>query len=113
MRLLILGLALLTMNVNAAEAFKTGQELREECGDNSGFFMRGACYGFITAVFDLHSSWVESGVISEPQFCKPPKVTLDKLKSVITAYMDANPDDLDKTASGNVLNAFAQAFPCE
>ena len=113
MRLIVFLLALFAFNAHSAEAFKSGTELQQECSDEEGYFMRGACYGYLTAVFDLHSSWVEAKTIEKPQFCKPAGVTLDKLKSILLAYMDANPGELKKTASGNVLNAFAQAFPCE
>ena len=34
------------------------------------------------------------------------------LAQAVQAYFDANPEETTKTASGNVINAFAQAFPC-
>ena len=99
--------------------YLSGNDLQTDCRERSKFIDGrdhnpcdvGSCRTYIVSVADSHNAYVDWGYMS-PRFCSPDKVTQGQLAAVVIKYLEANPQDLHLAAAGIVVNALAQAFPC-
>ena len=118
MRVLIL-LISLSLSLPVYAEFYSANQLQTHCREYSKFRDRrdhdsydaASCRAYIVSVSDSHNTYVDWGDMS-PMFCKPAKVTQGQLAAVVIKYLEANPEELHYAAAGIVLNALAQAFPC-
>ncbi|HEX4695953.1 Rap1a/Tai family immunity protein [Sphingomonas sp.] len=90
--------------------FETGKSLFARCVSVSAED-QAACAAYVTGVADL----AETGKATKslpPLICAPAGTTPDKLKDVVVRYLRANADERSLAASGIVIAALSNAFPC-
>jgi hypothetical protein len=107
--ILVITVAMLSGN-SAFSDYYSGNKLLEYCNPNSS--KRDICTGYVAGTRGAIDTWkiwenIDSGI------CVPKEVTLGQSIKVVVKYLEANLDKLHLSASSNVLNAFADAFPCE
>ena len=107
--MLVVTAGLLSVN-SAYSDYYSGNKLLEYCNPNSS--NRDICTGYVAGTRGALDTWkiwenIDSGI------CVPKAVSLGQSIKVVVKYLEANPDKLHLSASSNVLNAFADAFPCE
>lgn len=90
----------------------SGSELLEYCSGPESGFRDGVCGGYVTGVHDLHSDVVEAKV-AKPLFCMPLGVKNGQLRLVVKKWLQEHPEKLHLPASGLVVGAFREAFPCK
>lgn len=56
---------------------------------------------------------VHSGLLGRRLFCTPEGIEVGALKETFTAYADAHPEQLERTASSPVIDAYRAAYPCD
>jgi hypothetical protein len=110
-RNLIAALLLIGASHGAMAGWESASELLTHCESEDNMYF-GACRGYLEAVEDTYhtaSRWqgFETGI------CMPEGVTVGQLVKVWIKYANENPETLHLTASGGVLNAYTQAFPCD
>jgi hypothetical protein len=88
----------------AAAAFKSGNELLQECAERPALF----CFGYIDAVSDAFVRNILNGY----EACVHKDVTADQLKDIVVQYLRLNPADRHLGAVGLVADAISKAFPC-
>lgn len=49
---------------------------------------------------------------NKPQFCPPPRFTVDDQKQIIVKYLKANPGRLGEAFARLAVDALKQAYPC-
>ena len=107
----ILAITTAMLSGNSAFAdYYSGNKLLEYCNPDSS--KRDICTGYVAGTrgaIDTWKTWenIDSGI------CVPKEVSLGQSIKVVVKYLEANPDKLHLSASSHVLNAFAEAFPCE
>ena len=94
-------------------ALYTGNELLSHCSDSDAVYNNGLCIGFIAGVSDLHSTFVNAEILSQPQVCVADQVTLGQLEEVVVKFLNDNRESLHESASGLVMVALRSAYPCE
>jgi hypothetical protein len=107
--MLVITAGLLSVS-SAYSDYYSGNKLLEYCNPNSS--KRDICTGYVAGTRGAIDTWkiwenIDSGI------CVPNEVTLGQSIKVVVKYLETNPDKLHLSASSNVLNAFADAFPCE
>lgn len=102
---------LLTMQVVSVSNFETGATLYARC-TSSKAEDEAICTAYITGVADVVSTGQSTKTLP-PLVCTPDGTTIDKYKDAVVAYLKANPDDRSLAASGQVIGALSEAFPCK
>jgi hypothetical protein len=91
-----------------ANSFKTGNDLLQYCEDAS----QPVCTAYIMGVVDSISVYQQ--VTSAPKFaCVPTHVTAGQVRDIVVRYLKAHPQDRHLTASGEVIMALKEVWPCK
>ena len=101
---LLVFLGLVAGQAQAGEGRLNGSGLLEYCSGPESGFGHGVCGGYVTGVHDLQG---------KPLFCTPLDVTNGQLQLVVKKWLQEHPEKLHYTASGLVVEAFKEAFPCK
>src|SRR3954470_7302516 len=72
----------------------------------------GLVRGFVTGVVDTNDFVSQLNSI-EIKICLPPGVTINRVGDIACKYLADHPEERHHTASGVVLKAIFQAFPCQ
>jgi len=73
----------------------------------------GVCSGYIAGVRDTVKVMKIAYRDDEKKgYCLPENVQIIPLMQVVASFLENNPEALDQPAVGNVVFAFAAAFPC-
>ena len=115
--LLIFFLFCTTSQVSARDFYLSGNEFLNDCekffkDENEGQARTGYCLGFVASVVDTHSTFVGWGKL-EKYFCLPESVTQGQLPRIVYKFLKEHPEDLHQVASGLIVRALYNAFPCE
>lgn len=86
--------------------YLTGTQLNNECIKVKSAL----CDGYVMAVVDTYSDMQE--VYNQTAICLRPRVTNTQLTAIVSKYLLANPEEWHFRASGIVLKALSNAFPC-
>ena len=71
--------------------YRTGNDLLNDCCQETGTFLIGVCTGYITATSDLISTYQTiKGAARE--VCVPQAVTIGQLRDIVVRYLVNNPD---------------------
>lgn len=100
-------LMVLSSPVHAA-GIAAGNVLLEQCESRDNSVYEGACYGFITGVYDTSDGKTWNG----KTYCSPKGVTTGQLVKVVIKWLNEHPEALHNTAASLVQAAFLEAFPC-
>jgi len=97
----------------------SGKHLRDYCGEKQPARMdlgAGLCDGYIWGVNDtlqqLRLSRSNQGLPVPHGACVPADVGGPQLRTAVTRYLDANPDNLHFNAAGLVMLALEAEWPC-
>lgn len=91
-------------------AYLTGNDLLAYCNSGVPTHLY-YCAGYVTAAVD-HDRGLMSVLKAKPNFCIPATVTSKQLADIALAYLQANPATLHYAATGAVVTAIGEAFPC-
>jgi hypothetical protein len=95
---------------SSAMSFQTGNQLYDFCTSPSATYSVGVCYGYVLGVYDF-LALAASQTPGSP-VCIPEHATVQELVDTVKKFLTDNPSTRHNTASGLVLAALAQAFPC-
>lgn len=98
----IFGLALPAADAKAG--FETGRSLLGHC-TSENIAAKSHCLGYIVGVYDAMDT--------TRFFCTPSDITAGRLRDIVLAYLQQNPERWDFDAENLVTIALGQAFPCE
>jgi len=93
-------------------SYEDGRGLMKICLGESNFEL-GVCHSYLVGIHDAHGSFVHAGSMPKKVFCTPDGVEVGVLKEAFLTYAVAHPEELQRTASSLVIDAFRLAFPCE
>ncbi len=115
-RAIILAAALLLACGQAAAdssgySYEDGEGLLKACQGDSNFDL-GVCHSYLVGIHDAQGSFVHAGLLTGKSFCLPEGVEVGALKEAFLTYAGARPENLHRTASSLVIDAFRIAFPC-
>ncbi|MDA9625670.1 Rap1a/Tai family immunity protein [Luminiphilus sp.] len=96
----------------ATNYFWTGSQLLELC-ENDSVAQYAGCTGFILGVSDTTASYNDTDVMMVTLYCTPDNVTIGQLQKVVIKSLTEDPASLHQAASGLVVSAFMDAFPCD
>ena len=114
MKFIFMFFLLLVFN-QANAAFYSGEELLKICkvdSNSSKSFNEGECKVYIEGIYDAYVSFNKWGLIADT-LCLTDGVSSTELVRASTKYMEDQPEKMNEDASGLVLNALADAFPCK
>ena len=109
---LLVFLGLVAGQAQAAVVFMTGSKLLEYCENDVGRW--GVCAGYVTGIHDITEERFEAGGIRD--ICMPygeAGVNVRQLVLVAQKWLEEHPENLHYAASGEVMAAFMDAFPCK
>jgi len=117
MKYLLMVVLLFTFSqAQALLIFMSGGQLLEKCeahlSETGSVAVGNVCAGYVAGISDVHASFVEWGDMT-PKWCVPLTGGTKQMVRVVTKYLQEHPEDLHRTAGGQVANALSQAFPCE
>ena len=92
-------------------SYEDGNGLLKACRGDSNFDL-GVCHSYLVGIHDAHGSFAYSGLLPDRHFCTPDGVEVGVLKDIFLSYAREQPQDLKRTASSLVIDAFSIAFPC-
>ena len=93
-------------------SFEDGNGLLRLCrGDNNLDW--GVCHSYLAGIHDAQGSFAHAGLLGKRLFCTPEGIEVGALKEAFTAFADAHADELDRTASSLVIDAYRVSFPCD
>ena len=99
-------------HVGKAEAsFLTGAQLLQECESDS-VADRNVCMGYAMGIVDVIRTYVAGGELNK-LFCMPEGAGSIQLQKVVIKELNAEPEDLQISASALVARALSRAFPCD
>jgi len=99
---LCLGLALSAGDARAG--FETGRSLIDHC-TSTQIAQKIHCLGYIMGVYDALDT---AGL-----FCAPKDITAGRLRDLVQAYLQENPERWDFDAENVVIIALGKAYPCK
>jgi hypothetical protein len=110
-RNLIAAMLLIGASHGAMAGFQTGNQLLTEC-ESENYFEQGACHGYMEATAD---TWDTAALrqIFINDICYPEGVTVGQLLKIWVKYANEHPEKLHLEASGLVVNAYHEVFPCD
>jgi len=98
--------------------FTDGNSLQKNCIETekettiNNALPSGLCLGYIRGVSDLHST-LSRNLLPKPLFCSPKNATAGQLVKIVIKFLNEHPEImLHEPASGLVLCALIEAFPC-
>ncbi len=118
MRVIVITSVLLCLSsVHSHAGFMTADQLLTVCesytrGEGYNNTEERICTGYVMGVHDTAKTYEHLYNVS-PLYCEPPRVTSDIMVLVVKRYLLKNPETLKSPASPNVIDAFAEEFPCE
>ena len=71
----------------------------------------GQCLGLVSAVWHTHEMMVET-FDSRTAFCPSASISAGQMARVVHAFLTLHPDDLGRWDAALILQAFAEAYPC-
>ncbi len=71
-------------------------------------WQEGICVGIIRTLMFVGTSLDEDSV-----FCRPPRATTEDAFGVVTSYIEARPQLLEKNFTGLAIDALRDAWPCK
>ena len=71
----------------------------------------GQCLGLVSAVWHTHEMMVEP-FDSRTAFCPSASISAGQMARVVHAFLTLHPDDLGRWDAELILQAFAEAYPC-
>ena len=71
----------------------------------------GQCLGLVSAVWHTHEMMVET-FDSRTAFCPSASSSAGQMARVVHAFLTLHPDDLGRWDAELILQAFAEAYPC-
>ena len=71
----------------------------------------GQCLGLVSAVWHTHEIMVEI-FDSRTAFCPSASISAGQMARVVHAFLTLHPDDLGRWDAELILQAFAEAYPC-
>ena len=71
----------------------------------------GQCLGLVSAVWHTHKMMVET-FDSRTAFCPSASISAGQMARVVHAFLTLHPDDLGRWDAELILQAFADAYPC-
>ena len=71
----------------------------------------GQCLGLVSAVWHTHEMMVET-FDSRTAFCPSKSISAGQMARVVHAFLTLHPDDLGRWDAELILQAFAEAYPC-
>ena len=71
----------------------------------------GQCLGLVSAVWHTHEMMVET-FDSRTAFCPSASISAGQMARVVHAFLTLHPDDLGLWDAELILQAFADAYPC-
>ena len=71
----------------------------------------GQCLGLVSAVWHTHEMMVET-FDSRTAFCPSASISAGQMARVVHAFLTLHPDDLGRWDAELILQAFADAYPC-
>ena len=71
----------------------------------------GQCRGLVSAVWHTHDMMVET-FDSRTAFCPSASISAGQMARVVHAFLTLHPDDLGRWDAELILQAFAEAYPC-
>ena len=93
------------------EAFKTGQDLRVICQDESVYL--DVCLGYLQGASDLLTVMQKPLWPFNYPYCLPKDVPPpDELRRVLMAYLEKHPEASSAVGAGSAFRALIEAFPC-
>jgi hypothetical protein len=91
-----------------------GNELMRRCGFSRTSYEYGFCFGSIIGVAELVSALNILGLIEGRQSaCVPANAANGQIVDVVKNYLRDNPAQRHMMASGLIVAALIQAFPCQ
>ena len=118
--LLILGFSLFfpVSAFAAGDPSQTAMALVEKCSQielmrkdkEYSQFDAGVCAGIIQGIFDFNTINQRYG--GQPYFCLGEGVSILQAAKVYIAFMDRNPQALNRNQSVTMLSSLVEAFPC-
>ena len=90
----------------AGAGFQSGNDLLRDCEAQ-----RPACVAYIEGALDM---WVNGQTFGRSRkiVCLAPGVEAGQLRDIVIQWLNTHPEDRHLEASGLVIIAAAQAFPC-
>ena len=70
------------------------------------------CRAYTQAVHDDYATWRDADIIPGDYYCLPNGVIVSQLERIVVKYLEARPEELHMAASGLVVLAYMEAFPC-
>ena len=96
-----------------AAAFKSGNDLFQDCKASSNSFTQGVCIGFAIGVADaMEAARPVNGMVAGFRACFPAQVTAGQVTDVAVSFLTRHPEWRHLAASSLVAGALAEAFPC-
>jgi hypothetical protein len=108
----LLGLVLWAQAGWGGGTFINGNELLSKCSEEADNRHWGVCSGYISSASDVYETLLEWKEV-ELRHCLPEGVRVRQLEQVVLKYLNEHPEKLHRAASGLVLNALYEAFPCK
>ena len=71
----------------------------------------GQCLGLVSAVWHTHEMMVET-FDSRTAFCPSASISAGQMARVVHGFLTLHPDDLGRWDAELILQAFADAYPC-
>lgn len=68
------------------------------------------CVGYLGGFIDMN--WVLVASNDNPLWCPPEEVTLEQVRKVVLAHMEARPQNLHEPFAMLAASALRKAFPC-
>jgi len=101
---LTLSFALILPAAGARAGFETGRSLLGHC-ISENISAKSHCLGYILGVYDAMDT--------TRFFCTPSDITAGRLRDIVLAYLQQNPERWDFDAENLVTIALGKEFPCE
>ena len=102
-------LASLGTDPSHAGSLQDGQDLQQYCAEDAAHVEQAACFAYILGIADLLAGFEVKGF----RVCFPENVDLKLIVTTTEEYLADHPERLHYTADKLVLDALADAFPCE
>jgi hypothetical protein len=116
MKVSVVAVGVLACIVSAAQAqfikdpyFLSGNDLLDLCTGSPDD--RSLCTGYVQGAVDQESARVQFDKVV-PLFCVPAGVIVQQVIDITVRYLQNHPEQRQNVASGTVVNALMQVWPC-
>jgi hypothetical protein len=103
----VLTILLLAASIPAQAAFMTGTQLKQHLDDaqnSSSFNAMTIGMGYVAGVFDM---------IDRTQVCITQQLSAREAMQIVHRYLNTHRSELEQPASGLVVKALSEEFPCK